>query len=532
MAIMVMDTALNKTVLAAAIFAILSANTFAGEWQFTPQLIIDETYTDNVNLSVNDTTASLVSQTGVELSTLFSSKKLDFTFDAKSLYAMYSHDHDTDDDYHTLDSSFRLKLGPKGLALIGSAAISNQARNNSRNALADIVSGDTTRVENYSGGLQYTINNSDFIVGSGIQYQTTKSQDGIGEREGYAVKFLSKNGSAARNIYWDASSKYSDATNQGRDGQLFKGEVKIGLITGYKITPFIRYYDETNDGDLVDNSSSLESDSYGGGLRWLISPRLLLDLSYNTPTGNQLDLDGKEQQDYAAATIRWEPSQRTTLIIDYGQRFYGKSYGFDFVHRNKRLTNTITYVEDVQAFTRNNYESVALGTFLCPQGEVSDTSACFVNNNDNINVDDYQLVNLNDFVLVEDIGLSLNKELNWLSELALPLTTFSISISSLTRENLNTRVVNEDQRASFSIKRKVSGKSNIKLALEYTDTHFLLEQDNERQDRYRRYSLEYDKSLNSKLTVKLGVSHLNRSSTTQSFNYEEDRITLKFSKGF
>jgi hypothetical protein len=39
MAIMVMDTALNKTVLAAAIFAILSANTFAGEWQFTPQLI-------------------------------------------------------------------------------------------------------------------------------------------------------------------------------------------------------------------------------------------------------------------------------------------------------------------------------------------------------------------------------------------------------------------------------------------------------------------------------------------------------------
>ncbi|MFQ3192405.1 MAG: hypothetical protein ACI936_003557 [Paraglaciecola sp.] len=532
MATMVMDKALNKTVLAAAIFATLSVNTFAGEWQFTPQLINDETYTDNVNLSVNDKTSSLVSQTGVELSTLFSSKKLDFTFDAKSLYAIYTHDHDTDDDYHTLDSSFRLKLGPKGLSLIGSAEISNQTRNNSRNALADIVSGDTIRVENYLGGFQYTLNNSAFIVDSGIQYQTTKSQDGIGELEGYVVNFLSENGTAARNVYWDMSFEYSDATNQGRDGKLFKGEVKIGLITGYKIAPFIRYYEETNKGDLFNNNSSFGSDYYGVGLRWLISPRLLLDLSYNTPTHTKLDLDGEEQQNSAAAKIRWEPSQRTTLIIDYGQRFYGESYGFDFVHKNKSLTNTITYFEEVQAFTRNNYESVALGSFLCPKSDIADFSTCFVNNNDNIDLDNYQLVSLNEFVLVEDLDLSLNKELQWSSELALPRTTFSVLLSKLTHENLNTRTQDENKRASFAIKRKVSGRSNINLMLEYTDTHFLLAQENGRKDRYRRYSLEYDKSLNSKLTVKLGLSHLNRSSTIQPFNYEEDRITLNLSKGF
>ncbi|MBA6265127.1 TIGR03016 family PEP-CTERM system-associated outer membrane protein [Colwellia sp. Bg11-12] len=532
MAITVMDTALNKKVLATAIFAILSASISAGEWQFQPQLILDETYSDNVNLTSNDKTSSLVSQPGLELSTLFSSKKLTFNFDSKSIYALYSHDHDTDDDFHTLDSSLRLKLGPKGLVFMTSATITNQTRNSSRNALADIVSGDTTRVENYSGGLAYSVNNSAFIINTGILYQTTKTQDGIGEREGYAANFMTNNGSSARNIYWDGTAEYADYSNQGRDGQLFKGEVKVGLITNYNITPFLRYYDETNEGDLANNSSLLESDSYGGGLRWLITPRLVLDLSYNTPTGTQLDLDGNEQEDYTAASILWEPTQRTKLKVDYGQRFYGESYGLDFTHKNKRLTNSITYVEEVRTFTRNNYESVALGTFLCPESAISDASACFVNNDDNINVDDYQLVNLTDFVLVEDIGLSLNKELKWLSELALPRTTFNISISSLTRENLNTRVENEDQGASFSVKRKVSGKSNIKLALEYTDTHFLLGQDNERQDRYRRYSLEYDKSLNSKLSIKLGVSHLNRSSTTQSFNYEEDRVYFNFSKGF
>jgi len=532
MAITVMDTALNKKTLAVAIFAILSANTHAGEWQFQPKLLIDETYSDNVNLSLSNKKSSLVSQTGIEIETNFSSKKLEFSLSSTSVYAMYSHDDDTDDDFHTVNSDFRLKLAPNGLAVTGSAAISNQSRNTSRNALADIVSGDTVRIETYSGGFEYTVNNRDFKLDSTIQYQTTKSEDKIGEREGYVAGLSTKNGSSAQNIYWEGSSEFADYTNQGRDGKLFKGEFKIGLITNYKITPFLRYYDETNEGDLTSNSSSLESDSYGGGLRWLITPKFLIDVSYNTPTGAQLDLDGNEQEDYTAASVRWEPSQRTQLTIDYGKRFYGESYGLDFAHKNKRLTNTITYTEDVRAFTRNNYESVALGAFWCPPGEITNTLSCFVSNNDNINFDDYQLINLQDFVLVEDLAMSLNKELAWSSKLALSRTTFTLSLSSLARENLDTRVKDEDQHASFSIKRKVSGKSSLQLNMEYTDTHQALDQDSERQDRYRRYSLEYDKSLNSKLTVTLGVSHLNRSSTTQSFNYEEDRVYLKVSKGF
>jgi len=532
MAIMVMDTALNKNKLAVALIAILSANISAGEWEFTPQLIIDETYSDNVTLAIDNNISSLVSQTGLELSTIFSSNKLDFSLNSTSVYAMYSHDHDTDDDFHTLDSTFRLKLAPNGLSLIGNASISNLSRNDSRNALADIVSGDTVRVETYDAGIEYIIDNSDFLINSRIQYQTTQSQDGLGEREGYNTNFQSKNGLSARHIYWDVSAEFADYTNQGIDGQLFKGEVKLGLITDYKVTPFLRYYDETNEGDLIDNSSSLESDSFGGGLRWLISPRLLLDLSYNTPTGTQLDIEGKQLEDYTAATIQWEPSQRTQLKIDYGHRFYGESYGLDFTHKNKRLTNSITYTEAVSAFTRNNYESVALGSYWCPKDDITDNTACFINNNQNINFDDYQLRNFIDFVLQEDLALSLNKTLEWSSKLQLSRTTFDFTLSSSVRENLNTRIEDENQSASFSIKRKISGKSNLQLNLEYTNDHRALKQLSERQDRYRRYSLEYDKSLNSKFTVKLGLSHLNRYSTTQSFNYEENRITLKLSKGF
>jgi uncharacterized protein (PEP-CTERM system associated) len=473
-----------------------------------------------------------VSQTGLKLDTLFSSKKLEFTLNSTSVYATYSHDHNTDDDFHTLDSTFRIKLAPNGLSFFGSADISNKSRNNSRNALSDIVSGDTTRVEQYASGLEYSISKSAFIINSAIQYRTIKSQDGLGEREGYGYNFQSENGASAQHLYWDTTSEFADFTNQGRNGERFKGEIKIGIITNYNVTPFLRYYDETNKGDLTDNSSSLESNSYGGGVRWLISPKLLLDISYNTPVGTQFDLDGNEQKDYTTATIHWEPSQRTELKIDYGQRFYGDSYGLNLTHKNKRLTNDISYKEDVRAFTRNNYQSIALGNYWCPLGDVTDISSCFISNNDNINFNNYQLRSLNDFVLEEDLSLSLNKELNWISELKLPRTTLRFSLSNSKRENLNTRVEDENKSTSFAIRRKISGKSNIQLKLEYTDNHLALKQVNERQDRYRRYSIEYDKSLNSEFTVNLGISNLNRSSTTQSFNYEENRITLKLSKGF
>jgi len=532
MAIMVMDTALSRKRLAATVIAVLSANVYAAEWQFTPQLVIDETYSDNVNLSINNKVSSLVSQIGFDLNTLYSSKNLELNFSSKSMYAMYSHNHDLDNDFHTLDTNFRLKLAPKGLVLIGNAGITNQAKNTSINTLADIVSRDTVSVQNYSTGLEYSIDNSDFLINSRVQYRLTQSEDNIGERKGYSIGFVSTNGSSARHVFWEARTGYSDNTNQGQDGTFYTGEIKFGLITPYKITPFIRYYEENNEGDLIDNSSSIESNSFGGGLRWLISSKLLLDISHNKPTGTQLGLDGKEQEDYNAVSIQWVPSQRTDFKFDYGQRFYGESFGLNFTHKNKRLTNKITYIEDVRAFTRNNYQAVEQGSYWCPQGEILDVSGCFIGNNENINFDDYQLASFNDFILVEDLALSLNKQLSWSSELQLSRTSFIISLSSLSRENLNTRIEDKNQGAAFTIKRKVSGKSNIQLNINYNNNHFARNQENERQDRYRSYSIEYDKSLNSELTFTLGISHLNRSSTEQSFSYKEDRITLNISKGF
>jgi uncharacterized protein (PEP-CTERM system associated) len=532
MAITVMDTVINKKVLTAIIIAIISAKSVAGDWQFQPKLLVDETYSNNVTLALNGKQSSLVSQTGIGFNNMFTSNKLDFNFTSKSSFAMYSHNHELDKDYHSLASDIRLKLWPDGLALIGSASISNEARNSSSNALADIVSADTIRVERYTGGLEYTVNNRSFLMSSNVSYQLSQSQDNVGERDGYSANFISKNGTSSRYIYWDATASYIDLKNNNIEGSQFKGEIKVGLITGYKILPFLRYYDEYNDGNISNSNTSLDSNSYGAGLRLLISSKLYLDFSYNKPINNQLDLDGNEQKNHTSASIKWEPTQRTQLNINYGQRFYGESYEFDFTHKNRRLTNKISYTEDVELFTRNNYVGITQGSYWCPPDEFTVATSCYIKSDENINFDDYQLVTLSDFVLVEDQDLSLNKSFQWNSTLALPRTTFNLALSEVRRENLTTQVEDENVGASFTISRKISGNSALNLNLQYTETHYSLNQENERQDRYRRYSLEYDKSLNSEFIVKFGLSHLNRSSTNQSLNYEEDRIYLNFSKGF
>ena len=540
MAITAMGMA-HKTKLSAVCFALICSNfANAGDWQFDPSISIDETYSDNVRLTANNEQSSLVTQAGLSLESTYKAQQATFNFSSESIYALYSHDHELDNDYHTVSSDLRLQIWPNGIAVYAGLDISNQSRNGSRNALADIVSADTVQVENYNGGFEYNINNSDFIVNSSVGYQQTNSADNIGNREGAIVQLSSVNGTGARYVFWELEHSYQDLKNNNQQGKQSQSEIKIGLISDLGLNPFIRYYDEDNSGDLNNTNRSIESNSYGLGVRWLITPRLGLNASYNQPIGDNLDLDGDEQKPYVNASIQWQPSPRTKLEANISERFYGTSYGLDFTHRNKRLTNTISYVEDVQSFTRNNFVSNIVGFYFCPSSNITSVADCIIQDEGNIFPDNpndlnnpgFQIFPIQDFTLVEDNVFSLNKTLSWSSTLALPRTTISFNANVQNRENLESLNKDEQSTSSLNIKRKVSGRSSINLDLSYTETNLLVDTEFERIDRYRRYQISYEKSLNSALSFDLSLSYLNRSSDNALFNYEEGRVSAKITKGF
>lgn len=531
MAIMAMDTVKKSKLALTIATSLLVGNATAGEWQFTPSLSVNEIFTDNVNLTNSNNQSSLVSQAGVDLSSSYESKLLNFNFSSNSVYAMYSHDHELDNDYHTLSSDFNLKLGRQGFALIGDINVDNRSRNNARNSLADIVSADTVQVERYSGGVAYNVSNSRFNINSNIKYNLTNSEDDIGNFEGYSSTIAFKNGTANTSVFWDINGQYQERKNQNQTAQSYRGEIKVGFITTWKLNPFLRYYDEDNSG-TIQTGSSTESNSYGAGIRWLVTPRLYIDLSYNTPIGNSFNLDGSKQKNYFDTSINWQPSVRTTLNANYSQRFFGDTYGLDFTHRNKRLTNKISYQEEVRSFTRSNYQVNPLGTFWCPIVDTLDLNSCFAQSDQIINFDNFQLVTINDFELIQDNVFSLYKTLAWNSELKLARTSFNFVAELSNREDLETG--NEDDKTylNFTASRAVSGRSNVKLNMTFTDNWLRKNTDIERRDRYRQLSISYNKLLNSRLSFDFDIGHVNRSSNISQFNYEEGRVTLKFTKDF
>jgi uncharacterized protein (PEP-CTERM system associated) len=531
----------QKNKLSAVFIALLCSNVvFAGDWKFDPSITIDETFSDNVSLIANNEQSSLVTQAGLNIASTYKARQALFNFSSQSSYALYSHNHDLDNDYHTIASDLRLQLWPNGIVLFGAANISNQSRNRSRNALADIVSADTVRVEIYNGGLEYNIDNSDFILNSTLGYRQTNSEDNIGNRQGVVANINSTNGTSARHAFWSLEHNYQKLNNNNRNGKQSQSEAIIGLITDYKINPFVRYYNEENSGDLNNSNRSIESNSYGVGVRWLISSRLRLDTSYNKPIGKKFDIDGDEQKAYVDAAVLWQPSIRTKLSANFSERFYGNSYGLDLTHRNRRLTNTISYVEDIQTLTRNNFAADIVGFYLCPNNNSLLIEECILSEGDTIIPDNpndpsgqgFVILAIQDFTLVEDNVFSLNKTLSWNSSLTLPRTTISFNANQQSRENLDTRIEDELISASLNIKRKVSGRSNVSLNLSYTETSLQLDTELQRTDRYRRYQLDYETSLNSALSFNVAVSYLNRSSGNAPLNYEEGRVSAKITKGF
>lgn len=531
MATTVTGTVISKKTPIGIALAVFSLHCSAGELTIQPALTLTETYTDNINLSRSNKTDSVVSQYAFELAADYQAQYANFTLETTNTYATYSHDHDLDKSYHELNAAFNVMLFPNGITWFGQFNVDNRSRNDSRNSLADIVSADTVRVENYASGFSYNVDNSDFKIESSIAYSQINTEDDIGERDGYSALLLSENGSAARNVFWNADGNFQDFEDDDRDARYYSSELKIGWISSYGFNPFVRYFDEDNQGS-ASAGRSLESNSIGLGIRWLVTKRLLIDLSYNDPVGSQFDLDGNELSKYWDAFLNWQPSKRTQLQAQISQRFYGDSYFVSFQHKIRKLESSVSYNEQVTTFTRNNLEPFLVGSYWCPSNENIDLNQCYVQNDQNLNFDDLTLINVTDFNILEDQQFNIDKTFTWKSSYKHARSSFDLDLARTEREALNTQIKDKYQSARLSYTRKVSGRSTITLSAIYNVNTLRVDNPDERKDTYRNYDLEYKKSLNSELSVKFNFSHLNRDSNIDLYNYEEQRVYLTLTKEF
>lgn len=518
-------------VVALLLCSAISSSALAGEWQFVPNFGIEEAYTDNVELTKTDPTASLVSQAIVGLDAQYASRLANFSFSGKNNNLFFSHDKNINDNFLTLSTEFQYFLWADGLQIIANVDVDNTNRNTANNGLADLVSGDTVRSENYSTGLRYNIKNINYSIESSLIYKTNRFEDGIGEYNGTTASLKTQNGNNARIAFWQLASNFStksqDFSGETRTGEQYSIDAQLGFITSFNFNPFVRFYDEDLSGDFTSQSQQTTS-SWGPGIRWLVSKHLSIDFSYNFVA------DEKVSDDYIATAIQWEPSARTSLSAGYSQRFFGDSYNFAFRHKTKRLTNTLTYDENLEVFDRNNYEQVDIGVFWCPTNIVIENVAQCLVQSEQPNDVSYQLGSFFTLKPIESNEFSLNRRFAWISKLQLARTSFAISTNASRREGIESKVTDDTLTASLTIERKISGRSHLTLLTKYN--YFIFDKNNpqgsRQEDHYRTVSATYTKDLASSLSAHFTIQNVNRDSNIARYNYDEVRAIINVTKEF
>lgn len=512
-----------------AVSLLISAGSIGAELTITPTVSVGETYSDNVLATAIDKQSSFVTDTKASLRAEIMSKAFEFNVSGSASRLFYTHDHSLDENYNTLSARGLFSPFTSGPKLQFNAVIDNVARNTADNLYADLINGNSVESQNFSVGLIQEINNSDFVLDASINAYSTKYDDDIGESDGYRSALSFSNGSGIKTIFWDISGAYNDRDNAGQTGRDHQVEVKFGFNTPIKLSPFYRYYDEDFSGSIANSASNTATSSSGAGIRWKIAQHFNIDVSYNFVQDDELT------DDYVEAAINWQPSERTSIVAQYNQRFFGDSYNIQISHRTRRLTNTFSYVEQLEAFERDNFETFVRETLFCPIGQPFEQENCLLTDE---NIDDLsQFFQLEQLGLrpVEDNQFSINKSYTWNSELKLSRTTFTLNVSGNERENLNRGNIDKYFNTSLTAKRRMSGRSNLSVSWRFNETNFNTTNIGDalsQKDYYRTINATYDRKMNNTITADIGVEYRNRSSDRNNRDYEETRIMLTIKKDF
>ncbi len=504
---------------------LLSSSAIAGEWRFEPNLGLTETYANNIELTQLNKQSSLVSQFIIGADASYNSKKLQFSFIGNETFATYSHDSELNDDYQTLNANASYSLWQDNLKVIANSSITNISQNDTTNSLADLITADTVQKQNHSAGLQFNSNNSDYSLFSSLLYGVTKTEDDIGERDGYTAIITSENGNAARNVFWQVDGFFSNQENNGFTSENYNLETKVGAITPYRVNPFVRYYNERVTGSLA-GSNPEAIPSWGPGLRLQAAKHFIIDVSYNYVNNET------QSEDYVAANIDWQPSARTSLKAGYSKRFFDDSYELDFSHRTKRLTNRLSYNENIEVFDRNNFRQVN-AELWCPNGS-ADISNCLPLGETPSDTTNFIKVPVSGSELIEDNEFSLNKHLAWNSQLALARTTFTVDLTNRERESLSTGIIDDYLNAKFTIIRRVSSRSDITTYIQFSKNTYDKANPNgpRQEDTYKLISATYNKSLASSLKTFFTLQYLDRESNIERYTYTEARASINLTKDF
>ncbi|MDG3088265.1 TIGR03016 family PEP-CTERM system-associated outer membrane protein [Vibrio hannami] len=326
--------------------ALICFDISAADVEFMPFVDAEYTYTSNIDqLTVLEQSSDITTLgAGLIIDSQGNDGNLSLDYSAKKLF--YSHDSERNKSYN--DLSFNAdKVLVSEVQLRGDvgASIANIASNIENNASDDLISGNTIETRNFVGGLSYQSNPRSYVdLNTRVNATATRNEDDEGDSNGFGVSLSLNEGDKITQLFW--STNYDYATNESSSGgnrtekHIYRQKIGMQQVDGW--SPFLNFDYEDYNGQGA--SDSANSSNVGPGVRYYWHQRSYAEVSY--------EFDLEDNDDFLRGAVYLNPTQRTTFSIDYRKRFYGDAYELALSHRNRRLTNEISYEEEVESFGR------------------------------------------------------------------------------------------------------------------------------------------------------------------------------------
>jgi uncharacterized protein (PEP-CTERM system associated) len=477
-------------------------------------------------------TAALVLEPS--LTGIYDSKKVDFSANITHTLVEQSYNADgADKSYTDIKLNSNVNLIENALRLTIFGAQNYRVSSQSQSAFSDKVlsAGDLSQVQQYGATLDYFTPNASYIgLDMSTSYSNLSTEKSIDENfngldsENISLFARLRSGKELRLITFDFSAQYTDTTRSGYSN--FESDSLIGNIhfnLFEKLNVVIlgsqnNYNIEQTNGQ---GPRSIDTQSYGAGIELSNSDNRRIQLTYNSLK------EADNTTNYIGVDLNWAFSQRTSIDLSYGKRFYGDAYTANAKYNLKYFKSNLSYSEDVTTFARLNFETETLGIFVCNIGS-TELADCF--QPDDVN---YVLQPGEEFRSYNNISADITNEViltksaRYVLGYAKRKIKISFDLGYRETEYLETNRLQRSKNVGLSSNYQLSKKTNLGLGF-----NFLRQEGIESDSHIDTVSSNFSatRALSEHAKLDLAFRYLDRQSEVRDLS--DKRLTIGFNYQF
>lgn len=299
---------------AASLLLLLSGSAGAVEWTLTPNLMLGESYTDNVGLAARGQERSeFISQINPGISLRGMGPRLNLAANYHLQTLFYANDSRNNTFNHMLDAAGNAELVDNLFYLDASAGISQQNLSLLGAQAADNgnVTGNRTEVKTLS--LSPYLHKNFGIMATGEARYT---------------------------------HEIVDTTAGGFNSQTDRVNLRLSSGPAYRRFGWgLDYYKDRVDFSGIQENT--ERETYTGRLSYLLRPGLSVLGTAGHEKNNYLFTGPAPEGSFWTAGFSWAITPRTELDASVGHRFFGNTHSLAFSHRSRHAVWSVNYSQDI-----------------------------------------------------------------------------------------------------------------------------------------------------------------------------------------